>query len=171
MKYAAWIVVLLSILLVGCDSDSKQVIDLKLKYVTTDSVPVDDTDHAAQAKMAESSASVGHSLQKLSAISMATHSHAKLKAPLNPKAIGMEARASINWNGPLKSVLQQVASATNYKLHVVGKEPAIPVIISLDAHHKTFAEILRNITYQAEPNAIVELYPAKKTIELRYAKS
>jgi defect in organelle trafficking protein DotD len=161
-------VICLCVALAGCDSDSKRVVDLNLKYVTAKNAPVQAPDRNAQASLAESATSVSHSLQQLSAMQMALHPKAKIGAPLNPKAIGMAQIASLNWDGPVEPVLKRIASATGYRVVVLGQRPAVPVIVSVHARNQTLAAILRNVKYQANPKARVVIYPSRRVIELRY---
>ncbi len=164
-------IVIVSVALAGCASESAKRVNLNVKYITSDSAPVKTSDTNSQAQIAEAATSVGHSLQRLSAIQMATHPHAKLGKPANAKAIGMAQQASLNWNGPAKPVVQKIANASGYKLRVLGNKPAIPVIVTVNASNKTLAQILRNVTFQAEPAATIKVYPKTKIIELRYNKS
>ncbi len=164
-------IVVITVALAGCASESAKRVNLNVKYLTSDSAPVKTGDTNAQAQIAEAATSVGHSLQRLSAIQVATHPHTKLGKPANAKAIGMAQQASLNWNGPVKPVVQKIANASHYRFRVLGKKPAIPVIVTVNAKNQTLAQILRNVTFQAEPAATIKVYPKTKIIELRYNKS
>lgn len=169
MKKIAWKLVLVIptlFLLVSCSN--KKVVDLHLKYVPVDRVPAQITDEQAQAQVAEAATAVGRSLQELSAVRMTTHPPQKLSAPFNPQVIGMGKVASVSWTGPVEPILKQIAQATHYQLRVIGKEPSLPVLVSLDIHNQPIANILRNITYQVVMKANIALYPKSHTIELRY---
>ncbi len=154
------------ILLASCSD--KKMVDLRLKYVTADSTPAQTDDRPAQAQIAEAATTVGQSLQELSAMQMALHPQTKLGNPVNPNAIGMGKIASVNWTGPVKPLLLKIAQATGYQLNVIGKKPAIPVLVSLDMHNVPIADILRNAIYQVVTKANVVVYPNKRLIELRY---
>ncbi len=155
------------IALSGCS----KTIHMKYSYITANSAPVNAVDRNAQSQLAETSASTSKSLQQLSAMQMAVHPKAKLAAPLNPKRLGMTQITSLNWNGPIEPLLRKIADASHYKLHVLGTKPAIAVLVSIDAHNQTLAEILRNATYQVEKKAAVKVYPGRHIIELRYYRS
>ena len=156
--------------LTGCANESAKQVNLNLRYITADSAPVSASDTNAQAQVAEAATSVGHSLQQLSAIQMATHKGVKLGKPYNARAIGMAKQASLNWNGPVRPAVQKIASASGYRLRVLGSKPAIPVIVNVNASNQTLAQILRNVTFQAEPAAMIKVYPRSRVIELRYNK-
>ncbi|MCX7126083.1 MAG: type IVB secretion system lipoprotein DotD [Gammaproteobacteria bacterium] len=154
-------------LLSSCDS-GKKVVDLDLRYLPAHTVPVETTDRQAQEQIAEAATAVGQSLQELSAVQMTVHPPQKLQKPFNPRVIGMNKLASISWTGPVKPLLRKIAEATNYQLRVIGKEPNIPVLVSLDIHNQPIADILRNVTYQIVMKANIAVYPKSRTIELRY---
>ena len=154
-------------LLTACSSD-KRVVDLKVKYIPADRVPSELVDTQAQAQVAEAATAVGQSLQELSAVQMTIHPPEKLKKPFDPHVIGMDKMASVNWTGPVQPMLQQIADASHYRLRVLGKNPPIPVLISIDAHNVSLADILRDITYQVVMKADIAIYPDSRTLELRY---
>ncbi|AAO91139.2 type IVB secretion system lipoprotein DotD [Coxiella burnetii] len=162
-----WLPLFLALPLAGCTTHKK----ITFTYVTTDSVPVKVTERNAQAQLSEAATSVGHSLQQMSAIQMAIHPKAKLAPPLNPGAIGMAQQTSLDWNGPIEPLLRKIASASHYRLRVLGKKPAIPVLVAINSTDVPLAEILRNATYQVEKKANITLYPSRRIIELRYYPS
>jgi len=153
--------------LASCSSNKKTV-DLDVAYIPTDRVPAHITDDEAQAQIAEAATSIGHSLQELSAVQMTVHPPKSLNKPYNPRVIGMDKLASLNWTGPVEPALQSIAKATNYRLRVIGRAPVIPVFISIDVNNTPIADILRDITYQVIMKADIALYPNSRVIELRY---
>lgn len=158
-----------ALILAGCASESKRFVDLNLKYMTTSSAPVNATDQKAQAQLSEAASSVGQSLQQLSAVQMATHPGVKVGTP--SKAAGLQKVASLNWTGPIKPLLNQIANAANYRLRVLGNKPAVPVIVNISTPSpRPLAEILQNAKYQASGKASVSVYPKSRVIELRYNK-
>lgn len=157
-----------AIALAGCSNDSKKVVDLNLHYVTANSVPAGQTDANAQAQLAQAATSVDNSLNQLSAIQMATHPKAKMPAPLNAQAVGMNQVSSLSWTGPAEPVLRRIASAAGYRLRVIGNTPATPPIVQMNAHNETLADMLRNVEYQIEGKARIAVYPSSRVIELRY---
>ncbi len=161
-------VVITAAALAGCASQSAKEVNLNLKYMTAKSAPANSNDANAQAQVAEAASSVGHSLNRLSAIQMATHKGVKMPMPLNARAVGLAHQGSLSWNGPVEPAVAKIASASGYRVRVLGSKPSIPVIVNVNARNKTMAEILRNITFQAEPGATIRVYPGTHVIELRY---
>lgn len=170
MKSRFFLLLLPVVLLAGC-ADKPNFVDLNLRYVTTDSAPVNTTDRKAQAMLAETAQSVNKSMQELSAIQIATHPDVKIQAPQNAAAIDMAQQTSLDWTGPVNPLLDKIAKASGYHVRVLGTEPAIPVIVSINANDEPLANILRDTTYQVAHKARIKLYPKTKVIELRYLPS
>ena len=149
----------------GCSTSRHRLV---LTYITTKSAPVQAVDKNSQMQLAEAAASIGKSLQEEAAIDIATHPKAKLGPILNPKLVGMDQMTTINWTGPVEPLLKQVAQAGHYRLHVLGNEPGIPVIVQILANNKPLLDILRDVRYQVAKKARIKLYPTARIIELRY---
>lgn len=161
-------VILAPMLLAGCASQSKRIVDLNLNYLNAKNAPVNTTDRNAQAQLANAATSVSHTSQQLSAVQMATHPGIKMPKPINPGATGMTKIASLNWTGPAKPVVSRIANISHYRLHVLGSRPATPIIVNINAKNKPIAEILRNIKYQIAGKAVIKVFPRQRIIELRY---
>ena len=76
----------------------------------------------------------------------------------------------MEWEAPIEELPARVTKAAHYRIRVLGKEPAVPVLISLNIQDESLAEILRNIDYQAGVRADIHVYPNSQVVELRYAK-
>jgi defect-in-organelle-trafficking protein DotD len=162
------LVVSLAFLLTGCANESKKVVDLNLRYVTSNSTPINSSDGAAQAQLSQAATSIGHSLQELSAIQIATHPGVAMPSPANAETNGMGKVASLNWTGPVEGVVKEIAAESGYTVHILGDTPAIVPIVVLSARHQTLATILRNVQYQVAGKADIRTYPQSGVIELRY---
>ncbi|MBA2710980.1 MAG: type IVB secretion system lipoprotein DotD [Tatlockia sp.] len=151
------ILILTSILLFGCT---------KIFRKPPINAPSDD----ATIKLAEAATSVSDSMLEMARVE-------KIIAPPNkdniltiPNSYNLQARASVDWSGPIEELTARISKAAHYRLRVLGREPAVPVLISLNAKDESLAEILRNIDYQAGSKAYIHVYPNSQVVELRYAK-
>lgn len=125
----------------------------------------------AEGKLADAALEISDSLRQLAEIERATHPQARLPSPPSAEIIGMNQLASVEWTGPVGPLVDKIAKATSYKLRVLGKQPAIPILVSISAKDTPIADILRDTTFQCGDKANIVVYPASKTIELRYAKA
>lgn len=122
----------------------------------------------ATIKLAEAATSVSNSLKKLARIQAAATPPVKGKHLPDPNTSGMTGIASIDWAGPIGPLVTKIAQASKYKVRVLGKTPAIPIIVSVNAKNTPLASILRDVDYQAGKRAHIVVYPHKRVIELRY---
>jgi len=129
------------------------------------------SDHRAYVALAESASSVSQSLTHLARTEQAANPPRSVSSPPSPASYGMGMKASIDWNGPVQPVVQQLTNAANYKLRVLGKAPAVPVVVSVSAKNASVGNILRNIGYQSKKRAKIVVFPSTHTVELRYADS
>lgn len=131
-------------------------------------VPVAATTDSASIKLAEAAASVSRSLTDLDAVEKANM--APKAAKLYPKVAEMTIPgvSSIDWNGPIRPLLKQIADAAGYRLKVYGNEPIVPIIVAIHAREESNADIVRDAALQAGARAAVITNCATKVIELHY---
>ena len=89
-------------------------------------------------------------------------------APLVTPEGGMGGTADIDWTGPIEQLLHKLADLTDYKVKILGAEPAIPIIVSITQTKAVIADILKNASLQAGKRANIMVFPANKIIEIRY---
>ena len=149
---------LASALVVGCASTTYK----KPPY----NAPVDD----ASIKLAEAAGSVSDSMMQMARVEKVIKPPTKDNALTIPSAYNLQARASVDWSGPVEELTQRIAKTAHYRFRVLGKEPSVPVLVSLTVEDVSLAEILRDIDYQAGKKASIHVYPNSQVVELRYAK-
>lgn len=125
----------------------------------------------SQASLAEASYSVSRSIVDLAEVAQAAHPLPALAPPPDPASYGMAGLSTVDWSGPIEPLLKQIALASNYRLRVLGTEPAIPVLVTVYSKNVMLGDILRDVGYQGGRRAQVVVYPDCRVIELRYAKN
>ena len=132
--------------------------------------PVNNPSDDATIKLAEAAVSVSDSMLEMARIEkVITPPHTDNTLTI-PNAYNMQARASVDWSGPIEELTARIAKAAHYKFRVIGKSPAVPVLISLSIKDVSLAELLRDIDYQAGKKASIHVYPNSQVVELRYVK-
>ncbi len=130
-----------------------------------------DKENRAEIQLAEAASSVSHSLVQLAKIQETATPPQKEEKFVNPDTWGMQGTASIDWSGPIAPLVEHIAKAGNYKFRKIGKEPSVPIIITLNTKNSPLAMILRDVHYQANSKAQIRVYQKKQVIELRYART
>lgn len=148
---------ILSILLTGCSTIFKKP-------------PVNAPSDDASIKLAEAAVSVSDSIMQMAKVEKVLTPRAKDNTMRIPSAYPLQARASVDWSGPIEELTRRIAKAANYRVRVLGQEPSVPILISLNLRDESLAEILRDIDYQAGIKANIYVYPNSQVVELRYAK-
>jgi defect-in-organelle-trafficking protein DotD len=121
--------------------------------------------------LSEASYSVSRSIVKLSEIAQASRPLSVLEPPPNPASYGMGELTSVDWSGPVEPLIKQLANASNYRLRVLGRKPAIPVLVTINSKNTMLADVVRDVGYQCGRRANVVVFPDSRVIELRYAKN
>lgn len=132
--------------------------------------PANNPSDDANIKLAEAAVSVSDSMQEIARIEKVVTPPNKDNTLTIPNAYNLQARASVDWSGPIEELTARIAKAAHFKIRVLGKSPAVPVLISITIKDESLAEILRDIDYQAGKKAFIHVYPNSQVVELRYAK-
>lgn len=132
--------------------------------------PVNNPADDATIKLAEAAVSVSDSMLEMTRVEKVITPPAADNVLTIPSAYNLQARASIDWSGPIEELTQRIAKAAHYKLRILGEMPSLPILISLSVKDESLAELLRDIDYQAGKKADIHVYPNSQVVELRYAK-
>ncbi len=89
-------------------------------------------------------------------------------APLITPEGGMHGKVDLEWTGPLAPLVQKIADLSHYRVKFLGKEPPIPILISISAKAALMADVLQNASLQAGKRAYILVFPKDKIIEVRY---
>jgi defect-in-organelle-trafficking protein DotD len=158
MKNKLAMVLIASLLLTSC------------KMLIFKKPPVNNPSDDATIKLAEAAVSVSDSMQEIARIEKVVIPPHIDNVLTIPNAYNLQARASVDWSGPIEELTYRIAKAAHFKVRVLGRAPAIPVLISVTIKDQSLAEILRDIDYQAHQKASIHVYPNSQVVELRYAK-
>lgn len=131
--------------------------------------PPHKTFDAASASLAEASYSVSRSLVNLSEIAQAGHPIPDLSTGTNVPIHGMTALTSVDWSGPVEPLVKQIAKASNFRVRILGRPPAIPILVSIYDKNRMISDVLRDVGFQCGRRASIIVYPEERVIELRYA--
>ncbi|MFI4962227.1 MAG: type IVB secretion system lipoprotein DotD [Legionellales bacterium] len=157
MNHKLVMMIFLSALISGCSATYKKV-------------PVNNPSDDATIKLAEAAVSVSDSMLEMARVEKVITPPNKDNTLTIPNAYNMQARASVDWSGPIEELTERIAKASHFKLRVLGQIPSLPILISISVKDQSLATILRDIDYQAGKRADIHVYPNSQIVELRYAK-
>ncbi len=156
------LLILLAALVVGCQ---------KAPPPTFKKPPMNAPSDDASVRLVEAASSVSNSLNELAEIEAASTPRGATGKPLpESESYALQSKASVDWSGPIEPLLERIARMSGFRLSILGKEPPIPVLVSLSAKNISLADMLRDAALQAGNKADVLVYSNRGIIELRYAK-
>lgn len=89
-------------------------------------------------------------------------------APLITPEGGMGGTIDLNWIGPIAPLIKKLSDATDYKIKVLGKTPAIPIVVSIAQKNMVIADVFKDAALQINKRATIMIYPTSRIVELRY---
>lgn len=114
----------------------------------------------AQAQLDATARSIQQSLQRLSE----AEQYARMKvAPGTPHLLtqfpGLERAVTMPWNGPLEPAVMRLAAEGGYEVKVLGRPPAVPILVQIGSEAATISDQLRSLGIQAGDRADVAVAP------------
>jgi defect-in-organelle-trafficking protein DotD len=125
-------------------------------------------DSHIESEILKAAESIEKSLKTLAAAQEAKGPPIIITAPLLTPEGGMGGKVDINWIGPIVPLLHKIGELSQYRVKILGNEPAIPIIITITAKKTALAEVLQNASLQAGKRAEILAFPEEHVIELRY---
>ncbi len=124
-----------------------------------------------EAQLLSTAQSIEQSLSTLAAAEKAESPPILNTAPLMTSEGGMGGKIDVDWTGPIGPLVTKLAALTNYRVKFLGSEPAIPILISINAKQTAIADVLQNASFQVGKRAHILVFPASRLIEVRYLSS
>lgn len=114
----------------------------------------------AQTQLNAAAAAIQSSLRQLSE----AEQYERMKvAPGTPHLLtqfpGLERTVTMPWNGPLEPAVMRLAAEGGYEVKVLGRPPAVPIIVQVGAEAATISDQLRSLGIQAGLRADVAVAP------------
>lgn len=114
----------------------------------------------AQAQLDAAARSIQHSLRQLSE----AEQYGRMKiAPGTPHLLtqfpGLERTVTMPWNGPLEPAVMRLAAEGGYEVKVLGRPPAVPILVQIGSEAATISDQLRSLGIQAGARADVAVAP------------
>jgi defect-in-organelle-trafficking protein DotD len=122
---------------------------------------------SATVQLAEAAASISRSLTQLSAIQQANTPTPCICLPIT-RACEMQNLVSVDYAGPIGPLVDRIGCMANYRVRKLGRPPAIPVLVAINARNTPLADVLRDVAFQAGTKACVVVCSNQRIIELRY---
>ncbi len=156
--YLSFIVIFAS----GCSSDPAP------KKFSAGSPQIVASPDAVSAMLAESADRASSALEALAAVERVRTPGASM-APISDVPPALRRAITVNWVGPIEPIAKTLADRAGYEFLVLGNEPTIPVVVSIDAENMRVIDVLRDIGLQLGLRGDVKVDAHGQTVEIYYA--
>lgn len=120
------------------------------------------------ALLADSADRASHALETLAAVERARTPSTSM-APIDNVPTELRRAVTVNWTGPLEPIAKTLADRAGYGFLVLGSEPGIPVVVSLDVENTPVIDALRDLGLQLGMRGDVKVDARSKMVEIYYA--
>jgi defect-in-organelle-trafficking protein DotD len=121
-----------------------------------------------ESQLLNTAQSIEQSLSTLAAAEKAESPPILNTAPLITSEGGMGGKVDVDWTGPIGPLVVKLGTLTNYRVKFLGSEPAIPILVAINAKQTAIADVLQNASLQTGKRAHILVFPASRLIEVRY---
>jgi len=118
--------------------------------------------------LAEAADRSAKALETLSAIEQYRNPEVSV-APIKGAPIELRRAITTSWVGPVDVISKTLADKAGYGFMVLGDEPPVPVIVSIDVENRPIIDVLRDIGLQMGTRADIRIDDDYKMIEVQYA--
>jgi defect-in-organelle-trafficking protein DotD len=78
---------------------------------------------------------------------------------------------SLRWSGPIEQISRVMAERAGMRFRALGREPGVPITVSVDVYQQPIFYVLRDVGLQAGSKADVSIDQNDGVVEVRYAAS
>ncbi len=118
--------------------------------------------------LAESADRASAALQTLAAVEQA-RTPATQMSPISDVPQELRRTITVNWVGPIEPIVKTLADRAGYGFLVLGSEPSIPVVVSIDAENSRVVDLLRDAGLQLGKRGDVKVDAKSRMVEIYYA--
>ncbi len=118
--------------------------------------------------LAESADRASSALEALAAVEQA-RTPATSMSPLGDVPQELRRTITVNWVGPIEPIAKTLADRAGYSFLVLGNEPSIPVVVSVDAENSRVVDVLRDVGLQLGKRGDVKVDAKSRMVEIYYA--
>ncbi len=119
------------------------------------------------AMLAESADRASSALEALAAVEKARTPTTEM-SPVADVPIELRRTITVNWVGPIEPIAKTLSDRAGYSFLVLGNQPSIPVVVSIDAENMRVIDVLRDIGLQLGMRGDVKVDAKSRAVEIYY---
>lgn len=118
--------------------------------------------------LAESADRASSALETLAAVEQARTPVTSM-SPISDVPQELRRTITVNWVGPIEPIAKTLADRAGYGFLVLGSEPSVPVVVSIDEENSRVVDVLRDIGLQLGKRGDVKVDARSRMVEIYYA--
>lgn len=154
-------VLLCGFIVSGCSSS---LVDTKFSNGAAQLVATPDS---VSAMLAEAADRASTALETLAAVEY-SRTPTQSIAPINNAPVELRRAITVNWVGPIEPIAQTLADRAGYNFNIMGADPPVPIVVSIDAENRPVIDILRDIGLQLGQRGDVKVDSGQRVVEIHY---
>lgn len=119
------------------------------------------------AMLADSADRASAALETLAAVEKA-RTPASAMSPIGDVPTELRRTITVNWVGPIEPLAKTLADRAGYGFLVLGGEPAIQAVVSIDAENTRVVDVLRDIGLQLGMRGDIKVDAQTRMVEIYY---
>ncbi len=120
--------------------------------------------------LAEAADRASVALETLAAIEQSKSSDiSAVPPPVENVPPELKRAVTVNWVGPVEQITKKMAERAGYQFMILGDQPPIPVVVSLDVENRPVLDVLRDLGLQMGRRANIRVDGSRRIVEIHYA--
>lgn len=120
------------------------------------------------AMLAESADRASNALETLASVEKARTPGTEM-SPIADVPTELRRTITVDWVGPIEPIAKTLADRAGYGFLVLGNEPSIPVVVSIDAENTRVVDVLRDLGLQLGMRGDVKVDARSRMVEIYYS--
>lgn len=126
------------------------------------------TPDAVSAMLAEAADRASVALETLAAVEYSRTPTPEI-APIHNAPTELRRAITVNWVGPIEPIARTLAERAGYNFAIMGTNPPVPIVVSIDAENRPVIDILRDIGLQLGLRGDVKVDSRQRVVEIHYS--
>lgn len=119
------------------------------------------------AMLADAADKASNALQTLAAVEN-SRTPAPDVNPVGNAPAELRRAITVNWVGPVEPITKSLADRAGYSFAVIGSQPNIPVVVSIDVENRPLIDVLRDLGLQLGGRGDIKVDASRGLIEVHY---
>ncbi len=122
---------------------------------------------AVSAMLAEAADKASSALETLAAVEY-SRTPTPAIAPIHNAPLELRRAVTVTWVSPVTPIAKTLAERAGYNFLVIGSNPPVPIVVSIDAENRPVIDVLRDIGLQLGLRGDIKIDSTQRVVEIHY---